>query len=123
MTSKLTGEGDAEAEVKKNIAIFGYEQRLLSIEMKTKVVQHVPRIIFNIYKIQKLKLKKVDPRHMLNKFCFHLYAQNSLFIGENCNGFVFDTLNIIITLTCEFRVHRAGSQLKMSESQTKAGSQ
>ena len=24
---------------------------------------------------------------MLNKFCFHLYAQNSLFIGENCNGF------------------------------------
>ena len=24
---------------------------------------------------------------MLNKFCFHLYAQNSLFIGENCNAF------------------------------------
>ena len=24
---------------------------------------------------------------MLNKFCFHLYAQNSLFIGENCNVF------------------------------------
>ena len=30
---------------------------------------------------------KVDPRDMLNKFCFHLYAQNSLFIGENCNVF------------------------------------
>ena len=39
MTSKLTGEG--EAEVKKNIAIFGYKQRLLSIDMKTKLVQHV----------------------------------------------------------------------------------
>ena len=29
----------------------------------------------------------VDPRDMLNKFCFHLYAQKSLFIGENCNAF------------------------------------
>ena len=41
MTSKVTGEGDG---VQKNIAIFGYKQRLLSIRMKTKVVQHVPRI-------------------------------------------------------------------------------
>ena len=43
MTSKLTGEGDA-AEVKKkekSIAIFAYKQRILSIEMKTKLVQHV----------------------------------------------------------------------------------
>ena len=32
-------------------------------------------------------MAKVDPRDMLNKFCFHLYAQNSLFIGENCNAF------------------------------------
>ena len=31
------------------IAIFAYKQRLLSLEMKTKLVQHVPRIIFNIY--------------------------------------------------------------------------
>ena len=23
---------------------------------------------------------------MLNKFCFHLYAENSLFIAENCNA-------------------------------------
>ena len=38
MNSKLTGEGP---EVKKSIAIFGYKQRLLSIEMKTKLVQHV----------------------------------------------------------------------------------
>ena len=43
MTSKLTGEGGAEegAEVKKSIAIFDYKQRLLCIEMKTKLVQHV----------------------------------------------------------------------------------
>ena len=49
MNSKLTGEGAAAAadddDVKKNpIAIFGNKQRLLSIEMKTKLVQHVPRI-------------------------------------------------------------------------------
>ena len=43
MTSKLTGEGD-EGEVPKNIAIFGNKRRLLSIDMKTKVVQHVPRV-------------------------------------------------------------------------------
>ena len=40
MNSKLTGEGVEEVP-KKSIAIFGYKQRLLSIEMKTKLVQHV----------------------------------------------------------------------------------
>ena len=40
MICKLTGEGN---EVKKSIAIFGNKQSLLSIEMKTKVVQHVKR--------------------------------------------------------------------------------
>ena len=29
----------------------------------------------------------VDRWDMLNNFCFHLYAQKSLFIGENCNAF------------------------------------
>ena len=32
---------------------------------------------------------KVDPRDMLNKFCFHLYAQKSLFTVENCNVFFY----------------------------------
>ena len=41
MTSKLTGEGGEGAVKKKSIAIFGNKQRLLSIEMKTKLVQHV----------------------------------------------------------------------------------
>ena len=39
MTSKLTGDG--VGEVKKIIDIITYKQRLLSIDMKTKVVQHV----------------------------------------------------------------------------------
>ena len=50
---------------------------------------------------------------MLNNFCFHVYAQKSLFIAENCNGFFFDIL-ILFTLSCDFRVHRAGSQLKIN---------
>ena len=37
---------------------------------------------------------------MLNNFCFHVYAQYSLIIGENGNCF-FDSL---ITLPCYFRV-------------------
>ena len=41
MNSKLTGEGDDDEDVKKTIAFFGYKQQLLSIEMKTKLVQHV----------------------------------------------------------------------------------
>ena len=41
MTSKVTGAGVGDGEVQKNHCIFGYKQRLLSIEMKTKLVQHV----------------------------------------------------------------------------------
>ena len=48
---------------------------------------------------------------MLNNFCFHVYAQKSLFIGENGNAF-FDLLLILITRA--ITVHRAGSQLKIS---------
>ena len=29
----------------------------------------------------------VDRWDMLNNFCFHVYAQKSLFIAENCNGY------------------------------------
>ena len=45
-------------------------------------------------------MTQVDPRDMLNNFCFHVYAQKSLFIGEN------GTARAIT-------VHRAGSQLKI----------
>ena len=41
MTSKVTGEGDAGVVVKKNIDIFIYKEWHLSIDIKTKVVQHV----------------------------------------------------------------------------------
>ncbi len=50
----------------------------------------------------------VDPWDMLNNFCFHVYAQMLLFIGENDNDF-FD----VHTLPCDWTNHRAGSQLKI----------
>ena len=40
-----------DEEVKKTIDILTYKQWLLSIDMKTKVVQHVPKIIFNVVKL------------------------------------------------------------------------
>ena len=57
-------------------------------------------------------MSQVDPRDMLNNFCFHVYAWKSLFIGENSNAFLFWDISLHHTLPCEFRVHRAGSQLK-----------
>ena len=41
MNSKVKGSGAEEAVPKKTIAIIGYKQRLLSLDMKTKLVQHV----------------------------------------------------------------------------------
>ena len=49
----------------------------------------------------------VDPWDMLNNFCFHVYAQMSLFMGENDNAFFY-----LMTLACDNTNHRAGSQLK-----------
>ena len=57
-------------------------------------------------------MAQVDPRDMLNNFYFHLYAQKSLFIGENCNVFFLDS-HSHHTLSTDIRVHRAGSQLKI----------
>ena len=34
---------------------------------------------------------QTDPWDMLNNFCFHVYAQKSLFIGENDNEFFWTT--------------------------------
>ena len=48
MNSKVSGMGNVEEAVKKNIDIFTYKQSLWSIDMKTKVVQHVQRINISI---------------------------------------------------------------------------
>ena len=55
---------------------------------------HVTCLMSNAY---------VDPWDMLNNFCFHLYAQKSLFIGENCNAF-FDIILIISTRSTDIEL-------------------
>ena len=47
---------------------------------------------------------------MLNNFCFHVYAQKSLFIGENGNDFFWTSSSS--SSPPDITVHRAGSQLK-----------
>ena len=50
MTGHVTGTDAAVAVVaavkKKNIAIFTYKHSVFSLDMKTKVDRHVPRIAF-----------------------------------------------------------------------------
>ena len=43
MANSRGADADDDDEVKKPIDIFNFKQRLLSIDMKTKVVQHVER--------------------------------------------------------------------------------
>ena len=65
-----------------------------------KVVVAVPQIlkVFSrvfIYKFHKkivldfltLSISHSVSLDMLNNFCFHVYAEKSLFIAENCNAF------------------------------------
>ena len=54
---------------------------ILSIDMKTKVVQHVPRILFNVFKVFKLSsfqvpsaCQKLEPRWALLPNCASLPA-------------------------------------------------
>ena len=54
----------------KNIAIFGYKQWLLSIDMKTKVVQHVKRVWIREGKSERVTF---EHRHE-NKSCLEVFS-------------------------------------------------
>ena len=88
---------------KKIIDIFNFKQRLLSIDMKTKVVQHVPRIIIvNVFKVFKFSGCQVVKFDLWDKSrCLELKM-----------SMLFWDILLILTLPCEFANHRAGSQLK-----------
>ena len=47
-------------------------------------------------------MAQVDRRDMLNNFCFHVYAQKSVFIGENGNELFWTTATSPVPLTLEF---------------------
>ena len=49
----------------KNIAIFGNKQRLLSIDMKTKVVQHVERVWMRVWEwVLSIEMKTKVVQHV-----------------------------------------------------------
>ena len=50
---------------------------------------------------------------MLNNFCFHVYAQKSLFKVENVNAYFLTSSSSLTSAPREFANHRAGSQLKI----------
>ena len=50
---------------------------------------------------------------MLNNFCFHVYAQKSLFKVENVNAYLLTSSSSAASAPREFANHRAGSQLKI----------
>ena len=56
-----------------------------------------------VVKLSGCQVVKFDPWGMLNNFCFDVYAQKSMFIGENGNVFFGTT-----AVAPDIRVHRAG---------------
>ena len=52
---------------------------------------------------------------MLNNFCFHVYAQKSLFKVENINAYFLTSSSSAASAPREFANHRAGSQLKIMD--------
>ena len=55
-------------------------------KIRQKVGTRKIKIIHKQFKF-KIEIAYVDPWDMLNNFCFHVYAQKLLFVGENGNGF------------------------------------
>ena len=55
----------------------------------------IMKCVLVILHLSALRIRKhllaVDPWDMLNKFCLHVYAQKSLFIGENINALFLDS--------------------------------
>ena len=54
------------------------------------------------WKLENIKNIKNDHWDMLNNFSFHVYAQNSLFIGDNDNEFSWKSSSSPDPLTLEF---------------------
>ena len=85
MNSNVSGSGD----VKKIIVIFNFKQRILSLDMKTKVVQHVPGINFTqlailIFEFKFLNFQILSGSQLLSDFqtFFPLENVHWSFCGE-----------------------------------------
>ena len=100
---------------KKSIAIFGNKYWVLSIDMKTKVVQHVPRINLSYFKFQIFKFSNFSNfqifsgSQLLSDFQTFFWHQWFFFDKTFHLCFFWDHIS---TLSTDITVHRAGSQLK-----------
>ena len=131
---------------KKSIAIFAYKQRILSIEMKTKLVQHVKsewmrdwksvRVRESVWEWERESVRVTFEHRDENKSCSACpewvnervqvlqvlqilqvlkVLQNSWFPAFVWLSEIFYISISIITFTCYFWVHRAGSPLKIAK--------
>ena len=79
---------------KKTIDIFNLKQRHLSIDIKTKVVQHVPRIIFNVFKVFKFQVFKFSFQHFCLLWKCNLRKLVSRSLGTFI-GFALDKIPLV----------------------------
>ena len=73
----------------KSIAIFGNKQRLLSIDMATKVVQHVPGSFFKVLKFSSFQVFKT---FLVPSFCLtfrHFFGPPCTVDGSDANWVCF----------------------------------
>ncbi len=61
-------------------------------------MSHVTCLMLNAY---------VDPLDMLNNFCFHVYDQMLMFMGENDNSYFFTTSATATPLHVSEAIHYA----------------
>ena len=108
MTSKVTGEGDAAA-VKKSIDIFIYNEWHLSLDMKTKVVQHIKREWMR--ECESARVWECESVRVWECEIVRVWDSESVIWFP---AFVWhsDIFLDITTRSCEFANHRAGIQLK-----------
>ena len=98
MTPKLTGEGVGAVKKKS--------------ECQTKAGNQECFEKLSLSLLSQLSLSHSLSLDMLNNFCFHVYAQKSLFKVENVNAYFLTSSSSAASAPREFANHRAGSQLK-----------
>ena len=76
MTSKLTGQGGGDDVVKK---MSERQTKAGNQEYFAKLAKLAKLAI--LAKLANLQNWQIDPWDFLNNFCFHVYAQKSLFIN------------------------------------------
>ena len=98
MTNILKGEGSRTNHM--GWATLGVQASYRHFKHFFPVLQNLAHMLKSV-KLSGCQVVKFDPWDMLNYFCFHVYAQMSLFIGENGNDF-FWTSSSPSPVTLEF---------------------